>query len=187
MSQWTDTVEHDDGMDDENYHTREVYAYFGLAVYHAQVLEHGVVNLLTIAKIFPDPAATREMFEPVMDGYLGQVFGKLIKEVTPHVGDDVDLPTDLAHAVAVRNHLVHRYWRKKVGLTLTARGMNRMIAELRDTIQMFAEVDKRLSRLTLSYAAVRGVTMKDIEKLAEEQKLEWLALDGFTPEEDPEH
>jgi hypothetical protein len=47
-------------MDDENYHTREGYAHFGLAVYHAQALEHGVVNLLTIAKIFPDPAATRE-------------------------------------------------------------------------------------------------------------------------------
>jgi hypothetical protein len=30
--EWADTVERDDGMDDENYHTRDVYAYFGLAV-----------------------------------------------------------------------------------------------------------------------------------------------------------
>ena len=48
-SKLTDAVERDDGMDDDNYHTREVYANFGLAVYHAQVLEHGVVNLLTFA------------------------------------------------------------------------------------------------------------------------------------------
>ena len=57
------------------------YANFGLAVYHAQVLELGVVNLLTLTKIFPDPAATGEMFEPVMEQYFAQVFGRLVNEV----------------------------------------------------------------------------------------------------------
>lgn len=154
-SEWTDTVERDDDMDDENYHTREVYAYFGLAVYHAQVLEHGVVNLLTIAKIFPDPTAAREMFEPVMGQYFSQVFGKLVKEVTPYLGDDVELLTDLKHAVTIRNHLVHRYWREKVGLTHTTRGKNRMIGELRDAIQMFVNVDGRLDQVLLRYAGTR--------------------------------
>lgn len=111
---WPHAVERDDGMDDENYHTREVYANFGLAVYHAQVLEHGIVNLLTLAKIFPDPAATREMFQPVMDQYFAQVFGRLVREVAPYLGDDTELLADLKHAVAVRNHLVHRYWREKI-------------------------------------------------------------------------
>ena len=144
-SGWTDAVERDDGMDDENYHTREVYAHFGLAVYQAQVLEHGVVNLLTLAKIFPDPAATRKMFVPVMEQHFAQVFGQLVKKVAPYLGDDIELLADLKSAVAVRNHLTHRYWREKVGLTLTARGKNRMITELRDIIQMFVDVDERLS------------------------------------------
>lgn len=43
-SEWTDTVERDDSMDDMNYHTREVYANFGLAVYDARRLEHGMIN-----------------------------------------------------------------------------------------------------------------------------------------------
>lgn len=182
-SGWTDAVERDDGMDDENYHTREVYAHFGLAVYQAQVLEHGVVNLLTLAKIFPDPAATRKMFVPVMEQHFAQVFGQLVKKVAPYLGDDIELLADLKSAVAVRNHLTHRYWREKVGLTLTARGKNRMITELRDIIQMFVDVDERLSRVMLTYAAVRGVTMEDIERLAEEQRLAVVALDGFLPEE----
>lgn len=63
---WPHTVERYDGMDDENYHTREVYANFGLAIYCAQVLKHGVVNLLTLAKISPNLAATKEMFARVM-------------------------------------------------------------------------------------------------------------------------
>jgi hypothetical protein len=98
----TDTVERNDGMDDENYHTREVYAYFGARGYHAQVLEYGVVKLLTIAKIFPEPTTVREMFDPVMDQYFSQVFGKLVKEVTPYLGDDVESLTDLKRAVAIR-------------------------------------------------------------------------------------
>lgn len=71
-------------MDDESYHTREVCANFGLAVYYAQVLEYEVVNLLTLAKIFPDSTATREMFVPVMDYHFAQVFGRLVKKVTSY-------------------------------------------------------------------------------------------------------
>ncbi|MCA1606810.1 MAG: hypothetical protein LC775_15385, partial [Acidobacteria bacterium] len=141
------------------------------------------VNLLTLARIFPDPTATREMFMPTMEQYFAQVFGRLVTTVTPHLGNDVELLTDLKHAVAVRNQLVHRYWREKIGLMLTTRGKNRMIAELRDTVQMFVDVDERLSKVMLTYAAVRGVTMADIERLAEEQRVEMVALDGFLPEE----
>ncbi len=160
-----------------------MYANFGLAVYHAHVLEHGVVNLLALAKIFPDPTATREMYEPVMEQYFAQVLGRLVKEVTPYLGDDTELLTDLRHAVEVRNRLVHRYWKQKIGLTLTARGRNRTIGELRDTFQLFVDVDERLASVLLTYAAVRGVTVKDLEKLSEERRLGILALDGLLPEE----
>jgi len=182
-SEWTNAVERDDGMDDEDYHTREVYANFGLAIYHAQVLEHGVVNLLTFAKLFPDPAATRQAYDTAMDHHFSQVFGRLAKEVTPYLGNDAELLTDLKHAVEVRNHLVHRYWRQKIGLTQTARGRNRMIGELRDTIQLFVNVDSRLDSILVAYAATSRVTRDDIRMLAEEQRLEWLALDGFLPDE----
>jgi len=80
-SKLTDAVERDDGMDDDNYRTREVYANFGLAVYHAQTLEHGVVNLLTLAKLAPDPAATRKAYDITMDHNFGQVFGRLVEVI----------------------------------------------------------------------------------------------------------
>jgi hypothetical protein len=159
-SKSTDAVERDDGMDDDNYHTRDVYANFGLAIYHAQVLEHGVVNLLTLAKLAPDPAATRKAYDITMDHHFAQVFGRLVKEVTSYLGDDAELLTDLKHAVEVRNDLVHRYWRQRIGLTQTARGRNRMISELRDAVQLFMDVDERLTPVTLAYAAVRGIKWK---------------------------
>lgn len=41
------------------------------------------------------------MFAPVMEQCFAQVFGWLVKEVTPCLGDDTELLTDLKHAVAV--------------------------------------------------------------------------------------
>lgn len=38
---------------DEDEHVKEVYARFGLAVYFAQVLEHGLVNALVILFLLP--------------------------------------------------------------------------------------------------------------------------------------
>lgn len=38
---------------DEYDHVKEVYARFGLAVYFAQVLEHGLVNALVILDLIP--------------------------------------------------------------------------------------------------------------------------------------
>jgi len=34
-------------------HIKEVYAHFGLAIYLAQVLEHGIVNALVCADFVP--------------------------------------------------------------------------------------------------------------------------------------
>ena len=41
---------------DENEHHREVYAYFGLAVYQAQVLESGLINALVALDFIPNNA-----------------------------------------------------------------------------------------------------------------------------------
>jgi len=39
---------------DEDEHVKEVYARFGLAVYYAQVLEHGLVNALVVLDLIPN-------------------------------------------------------------------------------------------------------------------------------------
>lgn len=38
---------------DEDDHVKEVYARFGLAVYHAQELEHGLVNAPVVLGLIP--------------------------------------------------------------------------------------------------------------------------------------
>tara|TARA_R110001583_G_C5419106_1_gene387649 strand:- start:39 stop:200 length:162 start_codon:yes stop_codon:yes gene_type:complete len=38
---------------DEGEHVKDVYAHFGLAMYLAQVLEHGIVNALVYTDLIP--------------------------------------------------------------------------------------------------------------------------------------
>lgn len=58
-----------------------------------------------------------------------------------------------------------------------------MIAELDEITKLFRNVDGRLHALLLKYAAVRGVTEKDIEKLAERERSMWESMDGYRPDE----
>lgn len=121
-ARWSDEVERNDNIDDENYHSREVYAKFGLAVYFAQVLEAGVVNLLTVAQVFAKKAGTRDEFTALMEGYFRRTLGALRKEWAPYLGEDANLLSDLGRAVGQRNWLIHHYWYHRVGLTTSVRG-----------------------------------------------------------------
>ena len=42
--------------DDKNEHVKNVYAHFGLAMYFAQVLEHGLANAMMSAQLLPQAA-----------------------------------------------------------------------------------------------------------------------------------
>lgn len=86
MSEWADTVERDDGMDGENYHIREVYANFGLAVYHAQVIGARRGQSPHSCQNFPRSCGDREMFAPVMEQCFAQVFGRLVNEAVSYSG-----------------------------------------------------------------------------------------------------
>jgi hypothetical protein len=72
-----------DGADE---HVKTVYAHFGLAVYLAQVLEHGLVNALVCAELFPRHAGktiTKKEWEADFDAFMNQQFeqtlGRLIR------------------------------------------------------------------------------------------------------------
>ena len=60
----------------EDEHIREVYAHFGLAVYQAQVLEHGLVNAMVILKFPERNRITRADIDDFMDHEFQKDSGK---------------------------------------------------------------------------------------------------------------
>ena len=99
------------GYDDEQ--TRDVYAHYGLAMYLAQTLEHGIVNALVILRLPEKDKYTRQDIDEFMEGRFQKTLGALLK----HLKSEVELPSDLeptlTEALNRRNYLAHHYFRGK--------------------------------------------------------------------------
>src|SRR5258707_9358823 len=105
-------------MDDEGEQIKEVYARFGLAVYFAQVLEHGIVNALLIVSLIPSRrhlVPSIEEWAAEVDAFTGRHFedtmGRLIKSLRSVTTLGVGLEVLLRDALGKRNWLVHDYFR----------------------------------------------------------------------------
>lgn len=65
--------------DPEDYSEKEVYAFFGLAAYSAQVLENGLVNMVVAFKTF-GARITRDQFDEIFSEHDSKTLGKLLQE-----------------------------------------------------------------------------------------------------------
>lgn len=90
----TDLVRQDD-LDDESYQIREVLAQYGAAMYQAQVLESGLINVLAIAEGNGNPNATVRDYDAIIDAASRKTMGALLAMLKPHLGTDTELVEDL--------------------------------------------------------------------------------------------
>lgn len=103
---------------DEDEHYKEVFAYFGLAMFTAQVLEHAIVNALVISDLIPnrrDKAASRESWSVEVDQFMESHFestmARLIKAFRKMATVSENLEKKLGQSLQMRDFLAHRYFR----------------------------------------------------------------------------
>lgn len=102
--------------DEESVQIREVYSRYGLAMYQAQVLEHGMVNAVIVARMLPtmlehpDRSVWEEAFDRVYDAELAKTFGNMLRALEP-LGLHPDLLGRLRAAKVERDRLAHRFFR----------------------------------------------------------------------------
>jgi hypothetical protein len=150
-------------IDPESWHTRQVFAKFGLALYQGQVLEHEIVNLIVWSGISagtyrsPDEMRTAdgEMFKKTMGTLKTVLLSRRI--------DLSHLQNDLIKAVDLRNFLAHKYFRERAAAFTTHDGRERMIAELDSAVVFFEQVDADLTPLTRKVVESFGL----LDKLSE--------------------
>lgn len=150
---------------DENDQTRECYAWTGLALYEAQVLEHGVLNLLFAARV-ADGSLAREFGS--VDEFLGvhgsRTLGQLLSRVTHHVPINQDVSDKCLLALRTRNFLVHQFFVERIELLFTFEGRIQMVGELHDMAQLFQAADSLLTDLMLRVARRFGLTEAQIDR-----------------------
>src|SRR5258708_27713831 len=106
---------HDDYPPPESYDEKEVYAYFGLAAYGAQVLEKALVNMVALYKTVGLPI-TRTQFDQVFEEYDSKTIGQLLKLARKHgIAMSTRASVLLDEALQRRNYLNHDFFADHAG------------------------------------------------------------------------
>ncbi len=159
----------------EDEQVKEVYAHFGLAIYLAQVLEHGIVNCLSISVLVPsrrENIASQEKWIQELDSFESMNFektlGQLIKFLKSEVNVAVDLEQLLKNALLERNRLVHRFFREKVEDFLIQTGRDKMVEELKSAQELFVKADRALDVFIRPLREKYGITDEFVNKIMDE-------------------
>jgi hypothetical protein len=157
-------IEEDDGTD-----TKSTFAYFGLAFYHACVLEHSVVNLLVGSRLVAAKEAAERLLADPWEKRFKDTMMELVRRAAPYTKDDPELPDNLVHAVKLRNHLAHDFWRERAEDFCSDAGRGDMIAYLIEARDHFIQTDARLEETAgQAWKSKMGVTQEAISARYEE-------------------
>ncbi|WP_341988716.1 hypothetical protein [Azorhizobium sp. AG788] len=147
---------------------REVYSRYGLAMYCAQVLEHGMVNAVIIARMLPtlrghpDRSAWEDAFDRAYDVEFAKTFGNMLRAL-----GQFNLPEELMErlrgAKSERDRLAHGFFREHAEDFLGRAGRIRMTAECEDAIEMFSTIDADLEEHMRPQRERYGITNEWIE------------------------
>jgi hypothetical protein len=158
-------------MNDEGEHVKEVFAHFGLALYQAQVLEHGIVNALVILDLIPSKrhlVRSRKEWEQTVDGFMDRNFentmGRMLGALREVAGEQPELDRLLREALRRRNWLSHRYFRERAVEFTNEKGREGMIAEIDECRLSFEAADKYLAIIVKPLWAASGITEELLEQ-----------------------
>jgi hypothetical protein len=164
-------------LDRENAHVRDVYAHYGLAMYLAQCLEHGLVLALVYAKLLPTEVPSvrssgrafsvtefEKRFELFTDEQFSETMGVLIKRLGKASALSSELETQLVQAKHRRNDLAHNYFRDRDEALVSFVGRNGMIAELKEAQQLFMSLEDQVNAAVATMAEGLG---QDLSKREE--------------------
>lgn len=150
-------------------HTREMYALYGLAMYFAQIMEAGVRFALATAKLSNSPTANQDDFDDLLSNSSKSVLGRLIRAFKPFLTNDATLESDLEIALQARNRLAHHFFWDHAIDAMSTEGRNLMMAESVSARDLFDSVTVRLDNMTRQYLVARGLSIVQIEELLQNE------------------
>ena len=151
---------------DKDEHVKEVYARFGLSMYFAQVLEHGIVNAFIFLELIPKTNCKWKPgeFDSYLNGEFDKTLGQLICKLRSLTNINNDLETLLRSALERRNRLAHHYFRERASEFMSTSGRDSMIQELQQCQKLFKQADEELETIITPLRVKFGITDAKIEE-----------------------
>jgi len=147
---------------------KEVFAFYGLAMYQAQVLETALLNLLVALQACGRAGVTRTDIDAWFASHETKTFGTLVASVrrlTP-ISDEVE--ELVREALGGRNHLAHHFFREHAEDFISVSGARRMIEALRIQISLFQKAQQAFEAICEPILGKLGVSQTLIDMLMNE-------------------
>lgn len=154
---------------------KEVYAFFGLCSYYAQVLEQGVVNLAVGLRARGLTDLTEVLISAAFDQADRKTLGQLLRDVRQH-SVEVSSGTERAlnDALGDRNYLFHRFFVEHDVDFGSSAGRRQMIDKLRAMTRRFQETDRCVDAIWIPLWQTLGLTQDvmeaEIERMRDEAR-----------------
>jgi hypothetical protein len=154
---------------------KEIYAFFGLTFYAAQVLEQGVVNLAVALMAAGDSNLTSQIVLDLYDDVGTKTFGRVLQIARDHMTIPGTIDADLSVAMKKRNHLAHHFFVEHDHDILTNAGRRNCIDLLIDDLKFFKRVDTDFDPIWQGAWARFGVTQDVLNRILEKLGVDRLA------------
>lgn len=157
-------------FDYDDVQVREVYSRYGLAMFMAQVLEHGMVNALIVLRLLPTlrehahRSSWDEAFGRFYDAELAKTFGNMVRALEQTDAFSPDLLGRLRSAKVQRDHLAHRFFREHDLDFMTRPGREKMIVECDKLIELFKGIDREVEAIVSPQRSRFGITPEWIDE-----------------------
>lgn len=172
-------------MDSESEEVREVYAYYGLALYWASCLEQSIFQHLLFFDHFPKAIATykdTEKWEFEFDEFevqeMKHTMGRLIRRLKDAGQPTKEIETSLDEALKARNWLVHSYFPERAVQFTLSDGRMKMIPELEALRDQFRECANLIDELTQPVMQKHGFTDEMQKKVMDDLVNEYMEQDN---------
>jgi len=157
---------------------KEVYAFYGLAAYCAQVFEHAALNLALVLRLPGVDAVSQDLFDDLYYSLGKQTLGRLFHAAKKEVEiQEYDLGY-IEEAVELRNILVHHFFRTHAEDFVSEAGRMEMMKELQLMISKLKQADTLMERIYAPLWDKYGVTEKYIEREMEQMQQRALHRDA---------
>ncbi|MFF8505857.1 hypothetical protein ACF07L_35165 [Streptomyces anulatus] len=133
-----------DSPDDDTNDEKTAYAFFGLALYRAAVLERNVIQHVVELEIARAVAEGRVLTKDPYEQAAKRPLKENIRKITPFIASDKGLAEELLTAADRRNHLAHKFWFENVDDVFADGPRRRLIAKLKNDIETFGALARRV-------------------------------------------
>jgi hypothetical protein len=160
----------EDLSEEEKY--KEIFAYFGRAIFFAQLLEQHAINMIVIYNVatynITDPKEEIELWNKY--DFSNKTFGVLIKELNKCYNLKEQDKADLQQILKWRNYITHDYFRFNSEIAHSDSGKKRILNDLNDFYIKAKAIETRLSEYFQIYKEKVNITEEQIREHLQKEK-----------------